>query len=132
MPHFAANLSWLLQEVRMLDRFHAARELGFEAVECQFPYGHTADELAKACQAVDYLNYEDWVGCEFSPHGRHNGATKEPLAGARSSVSVEGRSIDPIQPTEQTNRRIGEKICLWPEMKPYPLNVLFTASRQPS
>ena len=32
MPRFAANISWMLQEVSMLDRFHAARELGFGAV----------------------------------------------------------------------------------------------------
>ena len=37
----------------MVDRFHAARELGFDAVECQFPYDHSAQELARACQAVD-------------------------------------------------------------------------------
>ncbi len=53
MPRFALNLSWMLQEVPMVDRFHAARELGFDAVECQFPYDHSAQELARACQAVD-------------------------------------------------------------------------------
>ena len=53
MPRFAANLSWMLQEMPMLDRFHAARELGFDAVECQFPYDHSPEELAEACQAVD-------------------------------------------------------------------------------
>lgn len=50
MPRFAANLSWMLQEIPMLDRFGAARALGFEAVECQLPYDHPADELARACQ----------------------------------------------------------------------------------
>jgi hydroxypyruvate isomerase len=50
MPRFAANLSYMLQEVPMLDRFAAARELGFEAVECQLPYDHPADELAQACK----------------------------------------------------------------------------------
>ncbi len=33
----------------MLDRFAAARGLGFEAVECQLPYDHPAEELARAC-----------------------------------------------------------------------------------
>ncbi len=55
MPRFAANLSWILQEVPMLDRFHLARELGFDAVECQFPYDYSPEELAEACQAVDLL-----------------------------------------------------------------------------
>ena len=33
----------------MLDRFAAARGLSFEAVECQLPYDHPAEELARAC-----------------------------------------------------------------------------------
>ena len=33
----------------MLDRFAAARGLGFEAIECQLPYDHPAEELARAC-----------------------------------------------------------------------------------
>ena len=33
----------------MLDRFATARGLGFEAVECQLPYDHPAEELARAC-----------------------------------------------------------------------------------
>ena len=37
MPRFAANLSWMLQEIPMLDRFAAARGLDFEAVEYQLP-----------------------------------------------------------------------------------------------
>ena len=49
MPRFAANLSWMLQEIPMLDRFAAARGLGFETVECQLPYDHPAEELARAC-----------------------------------------------------------------------------------
>jgi len=46
---FAANLSWMLQEMPMLDRFGAARALGFKAVECQLPNDHGAEELARAC-----------------------------------------------------------------------------------
>ena len=33
----------------MLDRFAATRGLGFQAVECQLPYDHPAEELARAC-----------------------------------------------------------------------------------
>ncbi|MBT3237754.1 MAG: TIM barrel protein [Rhodospirillaceae bacterium] len=53
MPRFAANLTWILQEVPMLDRFGAARALGFDAVECQFPYEHSPQELARACEDAD-------------------------------------------------------------------------------
>jgi hydroxypyruvate isomerase len=49
MLRFAANLSWMLQEIPILDRFATARGLGFEAVECQLPYDHPAEELARAC-----------------------------------------------------------------------------------
>ncbi len=40
MPKFAANLSFLFQELDFLDRFDAARKAGFEAVEYLFPYDH--------------------------------------------------------------------------------------------
>ena len=53
MPRFAANLSWMLQEIPMMERFHTARALGFDAVECQLPYGHPPEDLAEACQAAD-------------------------------------------------------------------------------
>ena len=49
MPRFAANLSWMLWEIPMLDRFAGTRGLGFEAVECQLPYDHPAEDLARAC-----------------------------------------------------------------------------------
>ena len=38
MPRFSANLSMLFTEVELIDRFEAAREHGFNAVEIQFPY----------------------------------------------------------------------------------------------
>ena len=37
MPQFAANLSWLFQELPFLERFAAAKEAGFTAVEYLFP-----------------------------------------------------------------------------------------------
>ena len=45
MPRFAANLSFLFNEVPFLDRFAAAAEQGFTAVEFMFPYEWPADEL---------------------------------------------------------------------------------------
>jgi hydroxypyruvate isomerase len=47
MPHFAANLSWLFQEWDFLDRFAAAADAGFTAVEYLFPYDHPPDEIAR-------------------------------------------------------------------------------------
>lgn len=51
MPRFAANLSYLFNEVPFLDRFAAAAEAGFNAVEFAFPYEHPAQELASRLAA---------------------------------------------------------------------------------
>jgi hydroxypyruvate isomerase len=46
MPKFAANLSMLYAELDFLDRFEAAAQDGFKAVEYLFPYAHDSAELA--------------------------------------------------------------------------------------
>ena len=45
MPRFAANISWLFTELPFVERFHAAKAAGFEAVEAAFPYPHPPEEL---------------------------------------------------------------------------------------
>ncbi len=47
MPKFAANLTMLFNEVPFLDRFQAAAEAGFDAVEFLFPYPYAKEELAE-------------------------------------------------------------------------------------
>ena len=47
MPRLAANLSMMFNEVPFLDRFAAARQAGFEAVEFLFPYDFPAAEIRK-------------------------------------------------------------------------------------
>jgi hydroxypyruvate isomerase len=47
MPNFAANLSWMFKEWDFLDRFAAAADAGFSAVECLFPYDHRPEEIAR-------------------------------------------------------------------------------------
>src|SRR5512142_3293220 len=47
MPRFAANLSLLFGELEFLDRFAAAADAGFEAVEYLFPYAHPVERLAE-------------------------------------------------------------------------------------
>ncbi len=47
MPRFAANLTMLFTEVPFLDRFDAAADAGFTAVEFLFPYAYPADEIGK-------------------------------------------------------------------------------------
>lgn len=52
MPRLAANLSMMFNEHAFLDRFQAAADAGFEAVEYLFPYDHPADVIAEKLDAV--------------------------------------------------------------------------------
>jgi hydroxypyruvate isomerase len=45
MPKFAANLSMMFNEVPFLDRFGAAAECGFKAVEFLFPYEYPPEAI---------------------------------------------------------------------------------------
>lgn len=45
MLRFSANLSLLFTEVELAERFHAAKQAGFEAVEIQFPYSLPASQI---------------------------------------------------------------------------------------
>ncbi|MGA8007420.1 MAG: hydroxypyruvate isomerase, partial [Burkholderiales bacterium] len=46
MPKLAANLSLLFPQLEFRQRFAAAAQAGFRAVEYQFPYAWSAQELA--------------------------------------------------------------------------------------
>lgn len=50
MPRFNANLTYLFGEHAFLDRFAAARDAGFAAIEFLFPYQWTPEELAERLQ----------------------------------------------------------------------------------
>jgi len=47
VPKFAANLSFIFQEVEFLDRFAAAAACGFQAVEYLSPYEHPPEVIAE-------------------------------------------------------------------------------------
>lgn len=51
MPRFAANLSMMYPDLPFLERFEAAAQDGFEAVEYLFPYAWTPQELAARLKA---------------------------------------------------------------------------------
>ena len=53
MPKFCANLTWLFTELDFLDRFEAAKEAGFDAVEVLFPYDVNAQEIVDALRRND-------------------------------------------------------------------------------
>lgn len=52
MPRFAANISLMYTEWPLADRFAAAADDGFAAVECQFPYELPAELLARRREAA--------------------------------------------------------------------------------
>ena len=52
MPRFSANISVLFTECELPERFAAAANAGFAAVEIQFPYDHPPDQLARAREAA--------------------------------------------------------------------------------
>lgn len=47
MPKLAASVSWMFQEVPLLERFELAAQVGFRAVEMQAPYSEPASALAE-------------------------------------------------------------------------------------
>ncbi|MDD3445204.1 MAG: TIM barrel protein [Zavarzinia sp.] len=47
MPRFAANLTMMFGEWAFLDRFRAAADAGFAAVEFLFPYDHAPEVIAR-------------------------------------------------------------------------------------
>ncbi|WP_271951819.1 hydroxypyruvate isomerase family protein [Ruegeria faecimaris] len=51
MPKFAANISLLFTELPYLDRFQAAAQAGFKAVEVLFPYDLASKETRRALLA---------------------------------------------------------------------------------
>jgi hydroxypyruvate isomerase len=70
MPRFAANLSMMFTEWSFLDRFEAAAQAGFTAVEYLFPYEHPVDAIADRLsrngltQALFNLPPGDWAAGE--------------------------------------------------------------------
>ena len=60
MPRLAANLTMMFNEVPFLDRFKAAADAGFEAVEFLFPYEHSPEEVAAKAKAAAQLVRVQW------------------------------------------------------------------------
>lgn len=70
MPRFAANLSFMFAEWSFLDRFGAAADAGFTAVEFLFPYDHAPERIAERLQrhglalALFNVSPGDWAAGE--------------------------------------------------------------------
>jgi len=67
MPKFAANLTMLFNEVEFTDRFAAAAQAGFRAVEYLFPYAYPKEQLVEKLgryglqQVLHNLPAGDWA-----------------------------------------------------------------------
>jgi hydroxypyruvate isomerase len=70
MPRFAANISLMFNEHAFLDRFEAAAQAGFTAIEFLFPYDHPVEVIAERLerngltQALFNLPPGDWAAGE--------------------------------------------------------------------
>ena len=51
MQRFSANISWLFTEFPFLDRFQAAADAGFKAVEFRSPCEHEPEDIRAALDA---------------------------------------------------------------------------------
>ena len=88
MPRFAANLTMMFNEWEFPDRFKAAADAGFKAVEFLFPYEYPAEQIARLLaqnglkQALFNMPPGDWAKGE-----RGLAALPERAADFRASVA---------------------------------------------
>ncbi len=89
MPKFAANLSFIFQEIEFLDRFAAAARCGFKAVEYLGAYDHPPETVAAQLsrnglvQALFNMPPGNWAAGERGMAA---------LPGTRAGISRRGRT----------------------------------------
>lgn len=111
MLKFSANLSMLFTELALPDRFEAAKQQGFDAVEIQFPYALAAENIKEALvqsqlklvlfnvAADDLLQGGEGLACVPEKRGRFKQALAQALDYARllqpEAINVlPGRCLD--------------------------------------
>ncbi len=82
MLRFASNISLMYREYPFLDRFSAARDDGFDAVECQFPYDHAPHVVA------------EMLGRHGLTQVLFNAPPGDMAAGERGTAALPGREGD--------------------------------------
>jgi hydroxypyruvate isomerase len=55
VPNFSANLGFLWQELSLPDAIRAAKEAGFDAVECHWPYDVPVDAVRQALRETGFV-----------------------------------------------------------------------------
>lgn len=99
MPKCAANLTMMFTEVPFLERFAAAKRMGFEAVEFLSPYEHPAEHVANAAKAAGVAVV------------LHNAALGNFAAGERGLGALPSRKADFDAAMEQAFAYAGALSC---------------------
>ena len=82
MPKFSANLGYLWKDLPLPEAIHAAKNAGFDAVECHEPYQYPAEEVHEALKDTGF----EMLGL--------NTRRGEPNLGERGLAAVPGRETD--------------------------------------
>jgi len=99
MLRFAVNISTVFTDLKLLDRFAAAKDSGFPAVEMQGPYECPAEDLARAREAA---GLEAFVLMNF-PAG-------DPAKGERAGITSYPDRLDEVAAGIETARRYAERL----------------------
>jgi hydroxypyruvate isomerase len=114
MLNFAANLSWMFKEWSFLDRFAAAADAGFQAVEYLFPYEHKAEDIAqrlsrhRLSQVLFNLPPGDWaagekgLACLPGRRDEFRASVATALAYARATGTPRLHLMSGIAPADKT------------------------------
>ena len=92
MPKFAANLSMMYTDLLFLDRFEAAAQDGFKAIEYLFPYAYAPAELAARLKA----NNLQQVLFNAPPGGTDTASIAKAwdVDGSRGTACIPGREAE--------------------------------------
>ena len=105
MPRFSANISMMFLEYDLLDRFLAARNAGFGAIEIQFPYD---------IPIADLLAAKDEAGVDITVL---NIGVGDLLSGGPGISAVPGRE-------DQFKAAVEEAYAYAAALRPFTMNVL--------
>jgi hydroxypyruvate isomerase len=127
MPRLSANLSFLFTELPFLERFGAARRMGFEAVECLFPYEDPKEVIAELltrhgltmglinAPCGDWEKGERGLGCRVGQEMRFRQsvllAIETAIAFDCATIHVMSGLIDPKESVSPQQERLVENLA---------------------
>ncbi|MFI3154732.1 MAG: TIM barrel protein [Methylococcaceae bacterium] len=144
MLNFTANLSLLFTEVALIDRFKAAKQAGFNAVEIQFPYDLSAAAIKNKLDeydlklvlfnvaAADLLQGGEGLACVPEQRDQFNKAVAQTVSYAErlqpEAINVlPGRCLDKNR-LEQYRETLKENLCFAVEaFSPLGIKTVFEA-----